>query len=154
MLLRAPVEDRDHIRLVAREGDEVGRVRVLAPEGPHEVAERLAVAVGGALVGLGAEQALERARRGDAGLRQGELLDARRLLDADAVEPEAIGERRAELLELRGVEPLVLEAPAPELAASGGGCGHVSTPPASAPRAPGCVSSQDSTSGAASGTGT
>jgi hypothetical protein len=47
----APVEHGCDIGLRLREGDDVGRVGELAPEGPHDVAVGAAVGVAGPLVG-------------------------------------------------------------------------------------------------------
>ena len=82
-LLRAPVEQPHQVGFGAREGDLVGRVRELAARAAHDVAVRLSVAVGGAVVGL-RPRAARRARTGaaHAGRRQRDPIQARRGRDA------------------------------------------------------------------------
>ena len=89
-------------RLAAREGDEIGWVRVLAPERAHDVAEGLPVGVAGAVGGIRGEQLGDRARRRGPRRPQAELVDAGRRRDRHVVEPEARAERlRDRLLLLR-----------------------------------------------------
>ena len=60
-----PVDDRRDLGFVAREGDDVRRIGVVAEEAAHGVGERLAVGVRGALVEPGRADRGERRRRGD-----------------------------------------------------------------------------------------
>ena len=118
--LAAPVQHRHQLVLAAREGHEIGRVRVIPAEGPHQVTEGPAVRVGSPVVRVRAEDRPERRRRHQPRRGQVQLLHPGRLLHAHAVDPQARGENGPELLDLARREPLVLQAPAPELAPPGG----------------------------------
>jgi hypothetical protein len=114
--IAAPVQHRHQLVLAAGEGHEIGRVRIIAAEGPHQVAERPAVRVGRPVVGIGAENRLERRRRHQPRRGQVQLGHPGRFLHAHAIGPQPPGEHHPELLDLARRQPLVLQAPAPELA--------------------------------------
>jgi hypothetical protein len=111
-----PFEDRCHLLLVARKRNEIGCVPVVTAKRAHEIAKRSPVRVARPIVRVRAEGRLERGRWRNAGRAEVELLGLGRLLDADALDTEPVGEGRAELLELDPPESLVLHAPAPKLA--------------------------------------
>src|SRR5690606_16666910 len=90
--------------------------RVLARERAHDVAEGLAVAVSGAVLGIGRADRFEARRWRDARRAQRELLDARRRRDRRRLDREARREELRDLLLLLGAGPLPFVAPAPELA--------------------------------------
>ena len=69
----------DDVVLVARDRDEVGRLREVAVQPAPDVAERLAVGVAGAFFGIGRAEVRERVGRRDARRAQVDLVDRRRL---------------------------------------------------------------------------
>src|SRR5262245_41197574 len=91
-------------------------MRVVTAKRTHEVAKGSAVRVTRPLVRIPAERSFERHGRRDAPGSQIEVLRPRRLLDADALEPEAACEGRSQLLQLGPAKPLALQTPTPELA--------------------------------------
>src|SRR5439155_23336041 len=115
---RRPVEHSPSVVLRAREGDQVGRVREVATEGAHDVAERLPVGVGGTVVGRFGEDRAELGRRPEAGRRELDLLQPRRLGDLHLGQGEAGGEEPRDRLLLLGRRSLALPAPPPEPASA------------------------------------
>ncbi len=87
----APLENREHVALVAWECDQVRRVVEVAAHRADQIADRLAVRVRGALVRIVREPVCERRRRAQAGRRQVEFADGRRVVDAEPVAAEALG---------------------------------------------------------------
>ena len=110
----APAHHDLDLRLVARPGDEVGRVLELAAKAAHEVDVGLAERVRDPLVLLVAVEVPESARRLQPRRADLDLLERQRLLDL-APEPEPIPDPGRRLLQLRPRRRLVLVAPAPVL---------------------------------------
>ena len=107
----------DDVGLVAREGDDVGRVGEVAREGAHDVAERLAVGVAGAVErrrSSRARRARPAARRAAGAARSRRCAAAPR--PSAASMPKRAAEQRGDPLLLLGGRPFALAAPAPELA--------------------------------------
>ena len=111
---RGPVEQRPDVVLDAREGDEVRGVRELAAQRAHDVPERLAVGVSGAVVGRVGNERGERRGRLQARRREPELLEPRRCRDLGHRDVEPRGEEPRDRLLLLGRRSLALPAPTPE----------------------------------------
>jgi hypothetical protein len=116
----AELENGLDLRFVTRGGDEVGWIGELAPEAAHDVAVRLAERVADPVVTVVAEDRRDRVGRSQPGGRELDIVERHRILDL-APEPEPLANPLRRLLQLPPRGLLVLEPPAPVLAAAGGG---------------------------------
>ena len=91
----APVEQRRHLLLAGREGNEVGGILEVAARPAHDVAIRLSVGVCGALVGVGAADPGERRRRFHPRRAQAHVFEARLGGDLQVVDAEALSSHAA-----------------------------------------------------------
>src|SRR5437764_6003546 len=110
---RTPVEQRDDLVLVAREGDDVGGRVELTTKTAHDVAVRLAVGVRRAIEEVGRSDRGERRRWAHA---RGPQLDGGqvgRRADLDVGPPESFADGATEPAHAVGRKRLVLPAPAP-----------------------------------------
>ena len=117
----APGEDPLEVGLVAGPGDDVRRAGELAAEAADDVAVGLAERVRGAVVVVGAAEVRERAGRLDPRRAQLDRVQRDRLGDLLAPEPEPLADAGRRRFELLAPERRGLPAPAPVLAAVGGG---------------------------------
>src|SRR5205085_467084 len=116
--VRAPVEHRGDVVLVAWEDDDIGWVRELAPEGAHDVTVGLAVRVAGPLLDVGGADTGERRRRRHARRAEVEIGELRRRSRLEVAGAEAAGDGAGDGGQLVRREGLVVPAPAPPRALS------------------------------------
>jgi hypothetical protein len=117
--LLGPGEHPLELLLVGRMGHHVGWTVEASAEGAHHVAVGLPIGVRRALVRIGPTELGERGWRLQPRGRKLEILEPGRPLDVGRGEAEVLARRGGRGLDLLVRRLLVLEAPAPELAAAG-----------------------------------
>ena len=111
--VRGPGQHALDVGLVARVGDDVGRMVEAAAEGADEVDVALAVGVARAIVGVGRADHGQGVGRLDARRGQRDLGQRHRLLDVGRAEAEVFDQARRRRADLVGRRTLVLVPPAP-----------------------------------------
>ncbi len=112
--VRAPVEDPGDVVGVTGEGHEIGRMRELRGQPPHDVAERLAVGVRGAFEAVSGHQIRQGRRRRDPRLTQVEVFQARRRVGRGGRDAEQLAHGAGDPFLFGRVEGRVGGAPSPE----------------------------------------
>src|SRR5216683_5665513 len=114
----APFEDANHVLLVARKGDDVPWIRIMAAERAHDIAKAAPIRMAGAIVGAARANRCERIGRLDPRRTQMQFGLFRRRHKLEAGESETRRHPLGEPLLLVGIWSLILVAPAVEFASA------------------------------------